>query len=213
MAYGATFFSGRSVGVERGNVDLLARAALEHMAADRLREQKRSFEVDIEDEVVVLLAHFDRRFAAVDSGDVDQRIDPAMGFDHVGDQPLDRRVVSHIAHAAFDPAGVGECLPCLVDRLLAAAGENHGRFPLSESPRDRPADAARSAGDEDGLIGDGEEGVGHGRLLSGSILDFGFWISDFRFQISDFRFQISDFRFQICRPGGCGRAKRCPPGS
>ncbi len=39
---------------QRGDVDLIPAALLDHVPAHRLREKKRALQVDIEDEIVIL---------------------------------------------------------------------------------------------------------------------------------------------------------------
>ena len=141
---------GSSDGLGREVDDRALPSSGDHRARGRLATEKAAFEVDIEDEVPVTLAHLEERHARVDPRVVDEDVEATQRVDDARDHLLrldgPRDVGLH--HHGTD-AGLADLLHRLLGRraiievidadIGAVAGEREG---------DGPPDPLLGAGDE-----------------------------------------------------------------
>jgi hypothetical protein len=108
------------------------------------------------------------RLAAVDARHVHQGVDTAELGDDAGHGVLNGRAARHVAHDGNHRVIRRPHFPRrLVERGLFAPGDDHLRLALGEPRRNRAANAAARAGNEDHLVGDGKQRIGHGTTFWG----------------------------------------------
>ena len=103
--------------------------------------------------VPVFALHPQQQLVAGDAGVVDQHVEAPEALASVVDERVDRLGVGDVepTRGARPPAAV---ISSAAPRRLTTRGEHHGRASAGERQGDRPADAARRAGDEGHLAGE-----------------------------------------------------------
>jgi hypothetical protein len=156
------------VGLDRGDVDDLAAAAVDHEAGDGSADEERAGEVGLQDAAPVGGVEVDERHAVLDAGVVDQDTHgPDLGLDR-GHRLLHRGLVGDVERVRVHPAGAsgpGERPTGLLEPVRVATVQ-HDRGPGPEQALgQRPPDAAARPGDERDRPGEVEEGGDAGDVL------------------------------------------------
>ena len=140
-------------GQQRGGEDDLARAALQHVAAEFARQHELRVQIDLDDLVPVFVGMLGGRLAQDRAGVVDQDVDGRAVALHLFDERVERLAVAEVAGVAAELAAARGHFPLHV----AAFGFQRGAHAddvgagFGQGHRHRLADAAAGAGDEGGL--------------------------------------------------------------
>ena len=129
-----------------GDVDHRAGALGDHLGTDGFHAEPDADLVDLDDQTVGGLIHLGDRRVAVDAGVVDQRIEPAVIFDDVGDERVPGVLIGHVEPAVG--CGVADCGGGARAFFVEHIGEDHARAFGGEQFGFGGALSARRAGDQ-----------------------------------------------------------------
>ena len=135
------------------------RAAVPGVAEVGERRSRRAHdggESDVEDAVPFVVGHIDHRGLPAQSGVVHQHVEPAQPGGGRGDQRVDLRRGSHVAHDALDSAESqrGQRISGLGQTPLVVIGDHDvGALQQRTTGRRRPDPGTGSRGDDDDLAG------------------------------------------------------------
>ena len=124
----------RGDAVDRAHVDDRAAAGRRHLARDRLADEERALEVDVDDGVPVGLGDVEELGGAKDAGVVDEDVDAAEGGDAGGERRVDLAAARDVAGEALARAPRGGEL----------GGERPRRGGVDVPERDRGAARSRT---------------------------------------------------------------------
>jgi hypothetical protein len=120
--------------------DRTALTSFNHRPGDRLGNQKRSTQINVEQPVLLRERHRQEVLLPGHTRVVDQDVDAVKRLLGAVDQPRDLLRLRDIARDALDPADVSEFLDCL-RKLLLVAGAGDARALVEKRLDRRPADA------------------------------------------------------------------------
>jgi hypothetical protein len=129
---------------ERGDVDDLAAAVLDHLAGAGLRHEKGTGQVDRDRPVPLLGRDVEEWSVPADPGIVHEDVDPSVTVDNGLHHPVNRDLVSHVHHEGESVGGT-ERIQGLPSTLFVDVGDDRRRALRDECLGDGKADAACSA--------------------------------------------------------------------
>ena len=143
---------------DRADVDDAAVVAVDHAASNGLRDEKTAAQVCIENQIPIFPSDFERGFANVAAGVVDEDVDVAEVFFGGGDHLFDAVVIADVEfeREGFAAEGMDFFLE-FGEVGFIAAGEDQVGAGFGERASEVLAEAAAGTGDDGDFVGEVEE--------------------------------------------------------